>query len=76
MSNNTRYHVTEGHIIEFMYTDGKGERSKRRVVNQEFFLGTSEHHTDLQMMIKGFDLDRLEVQIYATNDIDSLKAVK
>lgn len=67
--------IEENQIIVFMYKNWKGVLSKRKAVVIEFFFGKTSYHTNYQMFIKGFDLDKLEMRDFAVADISAIEVI-
>lgn len=60
-------------VITFMYTNWKGETSKRSAVVEEFLFGSNQWHKEPQFLIKAFDLDKNDMRLFAIRDISQLK---
>ncbi|MCX7610253.1 MAG: hypothetical protein N2043_01525 [Ignavibacterium sp.] len=70
------FDVKVGNVIYFTYTNWRGETSKRKAIVQEFVFGSNQWHKEPQFMIKGFDLDKASVRMFATKDISELKVIE
>lgn len=65
--------VKVGDMIDFTYTNWKGETSPRKAIVEEFIYGSNEWHKEPQFLIKGFDLDKESMRTFAAKDILDLK---
>lgn len=68
--------LKEGDLIRFSYTNWKGFKAIRKAIIKEFFFGANEHHEQYQMLIRAFDLDKLEERIFAVKDIDGVEVIE
>lgn len=68
--------VTEGDIIRFSYTNWKGFKSIRKAIIKEFYFGSTEFHKEYQMLIRAFDLDKMEERVFAAKDIDGIEVLE
>jgi hypothetical protein len=68
--------VREGDLITFGYTNWKGVMAVRKAIVKEFFFGKTEFHTEYQMMIRAFDLDKLEERTFAVKDMKEVEVVE
>lgn len=68
--------VKEGDLIRFSYTNWKGFKATRKAIVKEFFFGATEYHNEYQMLIRAFDLDKLEERTFAVKDIDGIEVIE
>jgi len=70
--------IGSGDIILFSYVNYKGYTSKRRVLVQELNYGKAPYHENEnhQFFIKGIDLDKDLVRVFALNKITNLEIEK
>ena len=67
--------VKVGDFIRFSYTNWKGIKSIRKAIIKEFFFGRTEHHKEYQMLIRAFDVDKMEERVFSAKDIDGAEVV-
>ena len=55
--------IKEGDLIRFLDTNWKCCQRIRKAIIKEFFFGVTEFHNKYQMLIRAFDLEKLEKNI-------------
>jgi predicted DNA-binding transcriptional regulator YafY len=68
--------ICTGMLIEFGYTNHRGEQAKRRAIVVQFWYGVTEHHTDPQWFMEGFCNDRKAVRHFALKDMTDVQPAK
>jgi len=61
--------IEHGDILNFIYTNHKGETDVRKMIVDQLFLGSNEWHPKKQFLISGFDLDKGSMRCYAMKDM-------
>ena len=56
-------------LVEFTYTNWRGETSRRRAIMLRLFRGTTEWHPEEQWLLEGIDLDKRRPRTYALKDV-------
>lgn len=56
-------------LLEFGYTNYKGEYAVRRVVPQHIYFGHTEYHPANQWLMHAFDVDKGEFRDFAMADM-------
>lgn len=59
--------------IQFKYINWEGLTSHRRVLPIAVMFGTTEYHKESQWLLKGLDLHKNEVRIFAMNDMTDVE---
>lgn len=62
--------------LSFMYTNWRGETARRIAILTDIYFGETDYHPEPQWLVKGTDLERGEVRIYALKDIKPVDAAK
>jgi len=62
--------------VQFTYTNWKGETKQRKAVLTTLFWGSNEWHTEPQLLVYGYDLDKKAPRTYAVKDISNLSRVE
>ena len=68
--------VKEGNFIVFGYTNWKGVTGVRKAIVKEFYFGQNDFHTEYQLFIVGFDLDKLEYRSFAVKDMKEVEVFR
>lgn len=55
--------------FEVMYTNWRGETSKRRFTFHRLWYGSTEYHEEPQWLIHGFDMDKGVYRDFAVKDM-------
>ena len=55
--------------IKFKYLNYKGVESIRNVEISDIFFGQNEYYPNQQLLLKGLDLDKKEIRVFAINNI-------
>lgn len=61
----------EEKIIEIVYTNYKGETSKRRILPVKIWYGSTDWHKDKQWLLDAFDLGKDALRNFALKDISN-----
>lgn len=64
--------------VRIDYTNWKGERATRTIQPMgpnPLFFGSTEHHPDLQWLLKAYDWDKNQDRVFALRDIHSWEPV-
>lgn len=63
-------------VLNFNYTNYRGERSERRVIPEKAWIGSTEWHPDQCLLLTAYDIDKAAHRDFKFTDIDlaSLKA--
>jgi len=56
-------------ILQFEYTNWKGETSLRKVIPYKFWFGSTEFHKEEQWMLHAYDIDKGEERNFALKDV-------
>lgn len=56
-------------ILEFGYTNWRGEYSVRRVMPVKLYWGASEYHKERQWLLLAYDVDREQDRTFAFKDM-------
>lgn len=56
-------------IIQFEYTNHRGEKAVRKVRPIRIWFGSTAWHPEAQWLLEGFDLDRKETRDYAMSNM-------
>lgn len=59
--------------LTFTYKNWRGEIGVRRVLPRQVYFGNTNYHTQPQWLMEAFDLDKLEVRIFAISEITLIK---
>ncbi|MDU8350722.1 hypothetical protein RYA05_02320 [Pseudomonas syringae pv. actinidiae] len=62
-------HNPKGMVIEFGYTNYRGEYSVRRAIPVQIYQGSTDYHPHDQWLMEAFDLEKQANRVYAINDI-------
>jgi predicted DNA-binding transcriptional regulator YafY len=60
-------------VVEFTYTNWKGETRQRQATLMNFFIGSNEWHKGLQWLVRGWDLEKKDYRTFALKDITNIK---
>lgn len=63
----------EENKVTFMYTNYKGERRQRTVINPIIKSGSSEYHPDCNTFLVGICADKMEERWFAICDIEGFE---
>lgn len=67
--------IEKNDIMEFTYTNWKGETGTRTVQVEGLYWGYSEYHEGVQFFLKGLDVHKLEERSFAVKDIEDVKVI-
>lgn len=60
--------------IEILYTNYRGETSRRRVVPSSLRYGSTEYHPEPQWLLDAFDLEKRAERTFAMRDVQEWKS--
>jgi hypothetical protein len=75
IEGGNRMVIQQGTKINFTYTNWRGETSKRRAIVLNLLYGSTEYHPEPQWLLKGFDLDKDAIRIYAIRDMKDVVVI-
>jgi predicted DNA-binding transcriptional regulator YafY len=61
--------------IEILYTNYRGETSRRRIVPASLRFGSTEFHPEPQWLLEAFDVERAADRTFAMRDVQEWKSV-
>lgn len=64
--------LKEGVVIEFDYVNYRGVEGKRKAKFMSIYIGETEFHSGVQMLLRGFDLDKNAERTYAVKDMNNI----
>lgn len=61
--------IDDSRVVQFLYTNWKGETALRRVLPVRIYFGCNDWHTDEQWLLDAIDLEKDAERTFALNDI-------
>jgi hypothetical protein len=68
--------IKQGDLVWFNYTNWQGKLAERKAIVKGFFFGKTNYHTDYQMFMIAFDIEKMAIREFAVKDISSLQVVE
>ena len=68
--------INKGDVIQFTYTNWKGETGTRKVFVYEFKWGSNEWHKEEQWLLHGLDEDKGVSRLFAMKDMKDVTHIK
>lgn len=69
------FELDYGQIIEFDYTNYRGEKGQRKAMFESIYWGSNEYHTKQQFLVSARDLDKQQNRTFAASEMENLKVV-
>lgn len=70
------FSLAPGQIIEFDYTNWRGEKARRKAKFARIYWGSNEYHTKQQFLVSAIDLDKDQLRTFAAADMENLVIVE
>lgn len=67
--------ISVGMDINFDYVNWKGNKGHRRVQIMGFYYGKTEFHSERQLLMKAWDVDKKAERDFAIKDMSNVKIV-
>ncbi len=62
--------------VTIVYTNWKGEKSKRHIIPKKIYFGSTSWHPEEQWLLLAFDIDKQEDRNFAIKDIEKWENIK
>lgn len=69
------FELDYGQIIEFDYTNYRGEKGKRKAKFEAIYWGCNEYHTKQQFLVSAIDLEKNQHRTFAASDMENLEVI-
>ncbi len=67
------FSLAEKKAVSVHYKNWQGESSKRTIIPEELYYGSTEWHPDEQWLLRAFDLDKEAYRVFALKDMQAIK---
>lgn len=67
------FELEKNDVIEFDYTNWKGEKGKRKALVRGVVWGSNEWHKEQQFLLRAIDMEKNDVRYFALKDMDNVE---
>lgn len=68
--------VNDFNLVQFTYTNHRGETSLRKILPIRLWFGSTAWHPDPQWLLEGFDLDKQATRDFAMEGVKDWKRIE